>query len=47
MTSLRVGVQIQPQHATFDGMHLKPESNAAVAEALADRVSKVAAAAKQ
>jgi lysophospholipase L1-like esterase len=33
--------------ATFDGMHLKPAANAAVAEALVEPVKKVAAAAKR
>jgi hypothetical protein len=40
-------VDLTSVEATFDGMHLKPDSNAAVAAALVEPVSKVAAAAKR
>jgi hypothetical protein len=40
-------VDLTSVDATFDGMHLKPEANAAVAAALVEPVSKVAAAAMQ
>ena len=40
-------VDLTSVDATFDGMHLKPEANAAVAAALVEPVSKVAAAARR